>query len=60
MSKRFKVEFVGVKGEPFWFDTQKELDAFVAFNKGVHVDDVPGNRVKLKITEYAAVKTKVV
>jgi hypothetical protein len=60
MSKRFKVEFVGINSAPFWFDTRKQVDDFIRFNQDCHVDDVPGGRVKLKITEYHAVKTEVI
>ena len=59
--KRWKVEFVGdTVFRPFWFDTREEVDEFIRFNKGIHVDDVPGNRVKLRITEYVETKTEVV
>ena len=58
--KRFKVEFVGMPAKPFWFDTRKEVDEFIRFNKGCPVDDVPGGIVKLKVTEFTATKTEVV
>jgi hypothetical protein len=60
MSKRFKVEFVGIEDQPFWFDTHEEVDEFIRFTKGCYVEDVPGNQVQLKVTEYNVVKMEVI
>jgi len=58
MSKRFKVEFVDLpNADPFWFDTQKEVDDWVRFLKDCPVDDGP---TRVRVTEFSVTKTVVI
>ena len=51
--RRFKLEFTDLpKKEPFWFDTQEELDAMTQFLESCPID----GPLELKITEYGESK----
>lgn len=52
--KRFKLEILnGPTREPFWFDTQEDLDAMITLLKSASVSDGP---IRLRITEFKAVR----
>jgi hypothetical protein len=64
MSKRFKVEFVGLPdSQPFYFETKEEVDRWVASMKAFPLTDNQGNDIppaQFRITEFLAINVKIV
>jgi hypothetical protein len=55
--QRVKVEWVNLPGaEPYWFDTEKEAEDWVAWMQSFPLDDGPA---RFKITVYGKTKETV-
>lgn len=52
-----------IVGKPIWFDDEQDMKSHVKFIKACPLTDDKGKDIgfaKVKITEYSAVKTKVI